>query len=343
MNHTRLAFGLLALLGPPIHLSAAQNHWTASGPGTVPISALAVDPAYPAFVYAAAGNIVFRSSDFGETWQSEGAGLEDRILTSLSISPERSDTLWAGTLSGVLESSDRGVDWDPLQSTFPIPAVYAVAVSSEGLYAGTEPLCYGHFPELTCRGGIFRRSSASSWSWLASFGLCGVESLIANSERILAGLDCGIAVSRDAGQTFPVADGTESFPAYSLSALTADPSLVWAAGPAGILRSLNGAATFSPFPTPGSNVSAILANPADPGLVLAATGEDVFVSPADAADWRRLAPGLAGEHVLHLTADPSGTRYYAGTESGKVYILEIVPGLIPSSRPAPIPVSGRRR
>jgi photosystem II stability/assembly factor-like uncharacterized protein len=68
---------------------------------TMPVTALAVDPADPAVVYVAAQRGVYRSSDAGASWHAFNAGLGDADVRTLAFDPA-GRTLYAGTGDGVV-------------------------------------------------------------------------------------------------------------------------------------------------------------------------------------------------------------------------------------------------
>lgn len=74
-------------------------------------SALALDPARPANVYAAFGNAgLYRSADGGASWSRVGPG--PGAVSVLLVDPARPETLYAaGYPAGVLRSTDGGRSW----------------------------------------------------------------------------------------------------------------------------------------------------------------------------------------------------------------------------------------
>src|SRR5437660_2632899 len=92
------------------------------------VIAMAIDPAYPAIVYAGTkGDAVYKSYDGGQRWVSQRTGLDDVTVTSvvnqIVFDPRDIDTrppparqhaplpvtrLFAATTMGVSESDDAG-------------------------------------------------------------------------------------------------------------------------------------------------------------------------------------------------------------------------------------------
>src|SRR5256712_4018135 len=95
------------------------------------VIAMAIDPAYPAIVYAGTkGDAVYKSYDGGQRWVSQRTGLDDVTVTSvvnqIVFDPRDIDTrppparqdaplpvtpLFAATTMGVFESEDGGEMW----------------------------------------------------------------------------------------------------------------------------------------------------------------------------------------------------------------------------------------
>jgi photosystem II stability/assembly factor-like uncharacterized protein len=73
---------------------------------TVPVTALVVDPADSARLYAATDQGVYRSTDAGESWHPLDAGLSDRSVDALAVDPT-GRTVYAGTGTGGVVSLGR--------------------------------------------------------------------------------------------------------------------------------------------------------------------------------------------------------------------------------------------
>ncbi len=71
---------------------------------------------------------VFRSTDFGRTWQSISAGLPAEPVNTVREDPKARHLLYVGTDSGVFVSLDRGATWAALAGDLPRVAVHDLAV-----------------------------------------------------------------------------------------------------------------------------------------------------------------------------------------------------------------------
>ena len=80
------------------------------------VIAMAVDPAYPATVYAGTkGDAVYKSHDGGQRWASMRSGLDDATITSVVnhfvFDPTDSNHIYIATTMGVSETKDGGEHW----------------------------------------------------------------------------------------------------------------------------------------------------------------------------------------------------------------------------------------
>ena len=102
---------------------AATPGWSPSGGAGMPdreVSSLWIVPGQPDTVYATfegypasgAASNVWVTSDGGVTWSDIGSGLPDAPVYSLVTHPAYPQILYAGTLSGVYDSTDGGQSWN---------------------------------------------------------------------------------------------------------------------------------------------------------------------------------------------------------------------------------------
>jgi photosystem II stability/assembly factor-like uncharacterized protein len=89
-------------------------------PGNLQVSPLAIT-SNGGVVYAGSGSKVYRSADFGMTWEERAVGLPNSPdgVTGLAISPADSSTLYMSLAAGGLyKSNDAGANWNHI-TTFP--------------------------------------------------------------------------------------------------------------------------------------------------------------------------------------------------------------------------------
>jgi photosystem II stability/assembly factor-like uncharacterized protein len=99
--------------------------------GPVDFHAMSVSAADPEVVYGLFGGIQV-SRDGGKTWMVSGPAPADTI--DLAAGPDGVGTLYAGTMNGLLVSTDFGVTWTPtgLQG---VPVTAVEATGTGGIYA----------------------------------------------------------------------------------------------------------------------------------------------------------------------------------------------------------------
>ncbi len=106
----------LAAFGSGVYKSAdGGRHWRATSRGLedLTVLTLAMDPVFPAVIYAGTDSGVFISRDGGEQWLRAGPAVSDRNVRSLVVAPTRPTVLYAATDQGVLWSWDQGASWAP--------------------------------------------------------------------------------------------------------------------------------------------------------------------------------------------------------------------------------------
>ena len=107
-----IAFVFVWTLHHPFATNAAVNQWSAIGPDSAHVVALAVDPATPSTIYAGTvGAGALKSIDAGTTWSPINQGLTNADVAALAIDPVARSTLYAGTDAGVFKSLDGGAHW----------------------------------------------------------------------------------------------------------------------------------------------------------------------------------------------------------------------------------------
>lgn len=113
--------------------------------------ALAVDPGNPRTVYADVGDTVFATTDGGMTWQPRASGLPVNSVTSLTIDPRQSGTVYASAdfskgdkpTGGIYKTTDGGRSWTGVWSGFGVDKValdraHPSTIYAEG-WAGRDP------------------------------------------------------------------------------------------------------------------------------------------------------------------------------------------------------------
>jgi photosystem II stability/assembly factor-like uncharacterized protein len=82
---------------------------------------------------------IFRTRDFGATWQEITHGIPaDAVVNAVREDPVRRGLLYAGTEKGVYVSFNDGEDWQSLQANLPTSAVRDLVVHGDDLVVGTH-------------------------------------------------------------------------------------------------------------------------------------------------------------------------------------------------------------
>lgn len=82
---------------------------------------------------------LYRTRDFGKTWQPIIAGIADHaFLRVVREDPRKKGLLFAGTELGVYVSFDDGDHWQPLQLNLPVSSVQDITIHGDDLVIGTH-------------------------------------------------------------------------------------------------------------------------------------------------------------------------------------------------------------
>ena len=93
---------------------------------------------------------IYKTTDFGRSWQSIAAGLPDRsFVRTVREDPKRRNLLYAGTETGVYFSLDGGVRWQPLQLNLPIVPITDLTVKDDDLIASTQGRAFWILDDVT--------------------------------------------------------------------------------------------------------------------------------------------------------------------------------------------------
>ena len=135
-----------------VHVSRdGGGSWTDVTPPTMPewtmVHSIDPSPHDAATAYVAATRFknddfspyLYKTSDYGETWQEINSGIPDDDFTRVvREDPARRGLLYCGTESGVYVSSDDGKSWESLQSNLPVVPIHDLVVKDGDLVAGTH-------------------------------------------------------------------------------------------------------------------------------------------------------------------------------------------------------------
>ena len=111
------------------------------------VISMALDPAYPATVYAGTkGDAVYKSYDGGQRWVSQRAGLDDVTISSvvnqIVFDPADNQHLFVATTMGVFETKNAGDSWtkrmDGMKEVLMVVTLGLDPTRPSILYAGTS-------------------------------------------------------------------------------------------------------------------------------------------------------------------------------------------------------------
>ena len=296
--------------------------WTPANEGLVaPISAVAVDPALPTTLYAAAITGFFKSTDAGATWSPSGSGLTSPARV-IQVNAQLSSIVYVGTeAAGVFKSVDSGKSWAPASNGLTgdgfIEDLAIDLQNGERLLVAQRNLV-GEEIYLTTNGGL-------NWTKM-EVGIAGLGSAVAfhplSSMTLYAGVTRtgfrgSFLMSGNGGQTW-----TESSLGLSGSLITAvatdpfAPASVYASAFARVFKSADRGTSWSLVSVLPSGVTAFALDPAHQGVIYAATRVGVFKSIDGAASWAATNSGLLNHQVHALGIDRRGKTLYAGTDEG---------------------------
>src|SRR5213594_1250248 len=269
------------------------------------VISMAIDPAYPATVYAGTkGDAVYKSYDGGQRWVSQRAGLDDVTISSVVNQfvfdprdidtrppPARQDAplpvtrLFAATTMGVFESEDGGETWTKrMNGMKEVLMVVTLAIDRarpDIMYAGTS-------------GGVYKSSDrARTWTKVHQ-GM--ISSDVLSSGRALMVNTVLIDPQR--------------------------PDTVYAATLNGLYKTEDGARSWTRTgqDLPDQMISALALDPSWPGTLYVAGRQGVFKSIDGGRTWQGKNAGLASLNVRSLALSPEDPKtVYLGTNGSGLY------------------------
>ena len=251
---------------------------------------MAIDPAYPATVYAGTkGDAVYKSYDGGQRWVSQRTGLDDVTVTSvvnqIVFEPTNNIRLFAATTMGVFESEDGGDTWTKRMAGMK-EILMAVTLAIDPfrpdiMYAGTS-------------GGVYKSSDrARTWTKVHQ-GM--ISSDVLSSGRALMVNTVLIDPQR--------------------------PDTVYAATLNGLYKTEDGARSWTRTgqDLPDQMISALALDPSWPGTLYVAGRQGVFKSIDGGRTWQGKNAGLASLNVRSLALSPEDPKtIYLGTNGSGLY------------------------
>ena len=251
---------------------------------------MAVDPAYPATVYAGTkGDAVYKSYDGGQRWVSQRAGLDDVTISSVVnqfvFDPEDNTHLFAATTMGVFETKNAGDSWtkrmDGMKEVLMVMTLGLDPTRPSILYAGTS-------------GGVYKSvDQAGHW------------------EKVNNGLVSPAVI--------------KSSRALSVTAILVDPheaDTVYASTLEGLYKSTNAAASWIRIgqSLQDQMVFSMILDRARKGVIYLGGREGIHRSEDGGNTWNTLNKGLATLNVRSLAQSATDPQlFYLGTNGSGLY------------------------
>jgi photosystem II stability/assembly factor-like uncharacterized protein len=308
-----------------------------TGAGYTDVLALAIDPRSPTTLYASARGCtefivddyqyycfsyfnVFKSADGGGSWTAIGDGLASEAVYALTIDPQSSTTLYAGTAAGVFTSADGGSSWSSVNTGLTVTSAYALAIdplTPTTLYAGTADR--GVF-KTTDGGGSW---SAANTGLSATYVLALAINLVTPTTlyaTLWTGSGAGVIKSADGGNSWSAIN--TGLTATHVQALAIDPqtpTTLYAGTDRGVFKTTDGGGSWSSVSNGlgGAAVGVLIIDPLTPTTLYAGAYPGVFKTTDGGGSWSAVNTGLTFTNISTLAIDPlTPTTLYAGAYPG---------------------------
>ena len=254
------------------------------------VIAMAVDPAYPATVYAGTkGDAVYKSYDGGQRWVSMRSGLDDATISSVVnqflFDPADNNHIFVATTMGVFETKNGGESWakrmEGMKEVLMVVSLGMDPTRPSILYAGTS-------------GGVYKSiDQAGHW------------------EKVNTGL-----VPEDMLKTSRALNVT----AIHVDAF--EPDTVYAATLAGLYRTIDRATSWRRIgeSLPDQMIIDMVLDRTKKGVIYIAGRDGVHRSEDSGATWRTLNSGFTTTNVRSIAQSPTNPKlFYAGTNGSGLY------------------------
>ena len=254
------------------------------------VISMAVDPVYPATVYAGTkGDAVFKSHDGGQRWISMRTGLDDATITSVVnqflFDPSDNQHIYLATTMGVYETKNGGENWskrmDGMKEVLMVVTLGMDPTRREILYAGTS-------------GGVYKSvDQAGHWEKV-------------NNGLVPPGM---LKTSRALNVTSILVDPFE-------------PNTVYAATLSGLYKTLDGGQAWQRIGTslPDQMIMAMVLDRARKNVIYLGGRDGVHCSYDGGVTWKALNSGLATTNIRSIAQSATDPNlFYAGTNGSGLY------------------------
>jgi photosystem II stability/assembly factor-like uncharacterized protein len=254
------------------------------------VISMAVDPSYPATVYAGTkGDAVYKSHDGGQRWTSMRSGLDDATISSVVnqfvFDPFDNNHIFVATTMGIFETKSGGGSWtkrmEGMKEVLMVVTLGMDPTRPSILYAGTS-------------GGVYKTvNEGTDWEKVNN-GLVPPEM---------------VKTSRALNVTSIEVDRFE-------------PDTVYAATLSGVFKTTDGARSWSRIGELLSDqmIMSMILDRTKKGVVYLAGRDGVHRSDDGGMTWKTLNNGLTTTNVRSLVQSPTDPDVlYAGTNGSGLY------------------------
>lgn len=254
------------------------------------VIAMAVDPSYPATIYAGTkGDAVYKSYDGGQRWTSMRSGLDDATISSVVnqfvFDPYDSNHIFVATTMGIFETKSGGGNWikrmEGMKEVLMVITLGMDPTRPAILYAGTS-------------GGVYKSvNEAGHW------------------EKVNNGL--------------VPAEMIKSSRALNVTAIHVDPfepETAYAATLAGLFKTTNGAKSWVRIGESLADqmIIAMILDRSRKGVVYITGRDGVHRSTDGGMTWKTLNNGFATTNVRSIAqSETDPDVFYAGTNGSGLY------------------------
>jgi photosystem II stability/assembly factor-like uncharacterized protein len=254
------------------------------------VIAMAVDPSYPATVYAGTkGDAVYKSYDGGQRWASMRSGLDDATISSVVnqfvFDPYDSNHIFVATTMGIFETKSGGGDWtkrmEGMKEVLMVVTLCMDPTRPAILYAGTS-------------GGVYKTvNEGGHW------------------EKVNNGL--------------VPPDMIKSSRALNVTSIHVDPfepDTVYAATLAGLFKTTDGANSWIRIGESLSDqmIIAMILDRSKKGVIFIAGRDGVHRSTDGGVTWQTMNEGFATTNVRSIAQSATDPDvFYAGTNGSGLY------------------------
>lgn len=254
------------------------------------VIAMAVDPSYPATVYAGTkGDAVYKSYDGGQRWASMRSGLDDATISSVVnqfvFDPYDSNHIFVATTMGIFETKSGGGEWtkkmEGMKEVLMVVTLCMDPTRPAILYAGTS-------------GGVYKTvNEGGHW------------------EKVNNGL--------------VPPDMIKSSRALNVTSIHVDPfepDTVYAATLAGLFKTTDGANSWIRIGESLSDqmIIAMILDRSKKGVIFITGRDGVHRSTDGGVTWRTMNEGFATTNVRSIAQSATDQDvFYAGTNGSGLY------------------------